>query len=926
MGFNGDDNFQGEDPTLPFQRTTDEDAGTSQEPSPTEVLLRQKLPIDQAPPSAPTAGSRVGHFRVIAPLGRGGMGHVYRAEDEHLRREVALKVLPPFHSGDAERRRRLLREARSAAAVNHPNIATIYEVGEADGRIYIAMELIHGQSLRQRIEAGRLTLEEILSITRQVLRGLEKAHQAGLIHRDLKPDNIMLTDEGVAKVLDFGLAKQHAEPLADSRSSSADSVVIFHGPTMSGPVFGTPRYMSPEHAQGLPIDHRSDLFSFGVMLYEMLAGRCPFDGDTIIEMLTAIVRETPAPLSQVNPAVPPGLAQIVARCLAKNPADRFPDCASLAAELEPFAQQNGVTTGTRPAGRRPRGVRGPWAGLGLPFGKVGLAACAVALLGIGAASVWRFRRTALPWSAAAQTQPTAITDLPPPASPSPEAIVAYKAALGSIRDGNWGQADEFLKRAVSFDPLLAVAHLHLALSFEQGGSMAESRASYLRAAQGRASMSERDQDLLQTLEPMFILDPPDRALTAARIREATKRYPFDAELFLLLAYFEEQDLEAAQRAAERASEIDPKYADAWQMLGYRRSQADQIEPALSAFERCLTISSIPADCRASRARLYQRMGRCAEMEEEYRRAISGSPGFVMRWYDDRAQALYALGRPLETVHEAYTQKWTLLPEDKRRPIELYDQARLDFEAGQFAQAEARAREGIRVIQSDRSAATHAEYATLLVQIYLETGRLKEATTIADDYIKRKDVWVGESVVRGVTMVMLRTLLHTGALSKEGFARARAEWLAQGRGAPETSPQSLWFFAYAEAIERSEEAAEAIAALAELPEGALPQPPPRKYSAGMGKLYLLAGRVDEAVPLLRPSSQPCTGPGTGQALNFSLGQALELSGDKAGACAAYASVLSRWGNSNPRSATADRARARAKGLSCSTRKPAGASSP
>jgi eukaryotic-like serine/threonine-protein kinase len=927
MGLESDDASPGDDPAPAVQRAAEQGAATSLEPSPTEVLLRQKLSGAEAPPAALTAGAYVGYFRVIAPLGRGGMGYVYRAEDERLRREVALKVLPPFHSGDVERRRRLLREARAAAAVNHPNIATVYEVGEAEGRIYIAMELIHGQSLGQRLRAGRLSLEEALSISLQILRGISKAHKAGLIHRDLKPDNVMLTDEGVAKVLDFGLAKQHAEPSVDMRSSSPDSVEILHRPTLSGPVIGTPEYMSPEQAHRLPIDHRSDLFSFGVMLYEMLAGQIPFKGDTVSALLTAVVRQAPAPLSQLNPEVRPDLAQLVEQCLAKNPADRYPDCDELASHLERIAQQTIVSLSSPTVALPSRRSR-PWAGrwaLGVSVRKLSLVAGALALLGIGAVSVWHLRSSPLRSSALSST-PTAITDLPPPTSASPEAIAAYKAALHSMRDGNWGQAEEYLKRAITFDPLMAAAHLHLSLRFEQNGATAQSRASYGRATQSRGSLSERDQVLFRALQPALSVDPPDHALTAAQLREATARYPFDAEIFLLLAYFEDQDPEASLRAAKRASELDPQYADAWQMVGFRLAELDRTEEALGAFDRCLSISPITADCRSTRADLYEQLGRCADMEEEYRRAISGSPTPVSLWYGNRAEALYALGRPAETVHEAFTQKWAQVPEAERRPIELYDQARLDFELGQFALAEARALEGIRLIQSERDASIHANYATLLVWIYRETGRLKEAAAVAGDYLKRKDGWGGESSVRNVTMRMLRTMFHAGALSKEAFGSARAKWLAERREALETDPSSLWFPAYVNTIERPEEAAEAIAALAELPKEALPDPLPRRHNASMGKLYLLAGRAAEAVPLLRPSNQPCTGPGTGQALTLSLGQALEQTGDKDGACAAYANVLEHWGNGSPRSITAEKARARAQGLSCSTRKPPSASSP
>ncbi len=297
----------------------------------------------------------VGHFRILGPLGKGGMGVVYRAEDEALRRTVALKLLP----GGGERRladsdeakQRFLREARSAAAISHPNVAHVHEVGDADGYLYIAMELVQGETLRARLGRGRLDVATARRLAEQVARGLAAAHARGIMHRDLKPENVMVTPDGVVKLLDFGLAKAGDAGDAETPSARADLALAPTQTAVSidgGRVMGTPAYMSPEQAVGAPLDVRSDVFSFGVVLYEMLSGTRPFDGLTSGAILVAIARDPAPPLRERAPEVDADLEAIVARCLAKAPADRFADAGEIVAA---FAGMGALVT-------EPRGPRG----------------------------------------------------------------------------------------------------------------------------------------------------------------------------------------------------------------------------------------------------------------------------------------------------------------------------------------------------------------------------------------------------------------------------------------------------------------------------------------------------------------------------------------------------------------------------------------
>ena len=266
-----------------------------------------------------TAGSRLGPYEVVAALGAGGMGEVYRARDSRLGREVAVKVLPGDLASDKDRVRRFEQEARSASALDHPNIITVYDIGSADSTLYIAMQFVDGKTLREILASAPLPTRKVLDISVQIAEGLAKAHAAGIIHRDLKPENVMITKDGFVKILDFGLAKLTA-PQVEADVSELPTAM---GDTRPGMVMGTVGYMSPEQASGKALDFRSDQFSFGSILYELSTGKRAFERSTSAETLTAIIREEPEPVGAINPRAPTPLHWIVERCLAKDPEERF---------------------------------------------------------------------------------------------------------------------------------------------------------------------------------------------------------------------------------------------------------------------------------------------------------------------------------------------------------------------------------------------------------------------------------------------------------------------------------------------------------------------------------------------------------------------------------------------------------------------------
>ncbi len=271
----------------------------------------------------------LGHFRILEKIGAGGMGVVYRARDDRLGRDVAIKVLPPSLSRDSLRLRRFEQEARAAAALNHPNILAIYDIGTQDGAPYIVMELLEGESLQERLRTGPLPVRLATDTALQVALGLGAAHEKGIVHRDLKPGNIFLTRDGRVKVLDFGLAKltrpEPASAEADALTLTSDSV--------SGAVVGTVGYMSPEQVRGLPLDHRTDIFSFGAILYEMLSGKRAFRRDTPADTMSAILTIDPPEFSETHRNIPPALERVVRHCMEKNPEERFQSARDLAFDL-----------------------------------------------------------------------------------------------------------------------------------------------------------------------------------------------------------------------------------------------------------------------------------------------------------------------------------------------------------------------------------------------------------------------------------------------------------------------------------------------------------------------------------------------------------------------------------------------------------------
>ncbi len=290
-----------------------------------------------------TSGTKLGPYEILAPLGAGGMGEVYRSRDSRLDRIVAVKVLPASFAADVDRLRRFEQEARSIAALNHPNILAVHDIGTHSGAPYMVCELLEGETLRERLRGGVLSSRKATEVAIQIAEGLAAAHEKGIVHRDLKPENIFLTKDGRVKILDFGLAKIARSGSEQNAAQTLTSVDV--ALTEVGQVLGTAGYMSPEQIRGMGVDPRSDIFAFGAIFFEMLSGQRAFSRDTAAETMTAILKEDPPELTQLNHNISPALERIARHCLEKNPEQRFQSARDLAFDLDALSQHSGSSAG-----------------------------------------------------------------------------------------------------------------------------------------------------------------------------------------------------------------------------------------------------------------------------------------------------------------------------------------------------------------------------------------------------------------------------------------------------------------------------------------------------------------------------------------------------------------------------------------------------
>ncbi len=909
-------------------------------------------------------GDVFGRYSIEAILGEGGMGRVYQAFDPRLDRHVALKILLPDPSGSpSDENGRpagtsagsalLLREARAAAAFDHPNAVSIFDVGEVDGVAYIAMELVPGSSLRTWIEQPSIPIARRLRWLVEVARALDAAHARGLVHRDVKPENVMVRDDGVVKVLDFGIARRmkfEIDPTAPTQLGQPTSIAPpseqqiavpsagFDVATLTqrGTLVGTPVYMSPEQVRGDPIDARADQYAWGVTAYEVITGRLPFEVKRdAFQLVAEIFSRDPPPLRDIVPELPKRVEETILRALSKNPAMRFASMAKIVARLEPFATES---LGSQPpaASDPPRDAdstlpmtpftdgRRRWRARTTLVAGAAVAVAFAALL-FGAP---RARPPAPPTVASAPAPvsvPVPITALPPPKSASAEALTAYEAGMQATRDASLDAARRSFERATSIDPTFAAALLRLSIATFDAAP-AEARATFQRAAQLRASLGEHDQRLLDAMEPYVQRQSSDFAEWERRLERAVAVAPTDADFLYLLgnARAHRGDLQAALEVYERATDVDPKFARARWATGETQAYLGQMDQARASLEQCLDESPGATSCLQAKAWIAEEERQCEDVEATAKRWIA-TDGSAAGGYALLARALFALGRPIDAVEVALAQGWARTPATSRASVETADRIALALLVGRFDEAESRARDLERATADDPSLDAHATPALVLVRLYEETDREPQAAKVASDFMKRREAYVADPREEDFALAKDATPEMNAALARSGdrqnvtaaLGPLRTAWLGEWSGLAPVYRHYLWIHGFAKTAESAEEAKSALGALAAYQP--LPVFRPLTFADGdIGRTLLLAGDAASALPALERAAASCVAidfPIAATRAQLFLGEAREAKGDREGACAAYGVVLHRWGAVVGRSRTAREAAVRARALAC-----------
>jgi len=676
-------------------------------------------------------GTQLGHYQLLARIGAGGMGEVYRAHDPKLNRDVAIKVLPPGFAEDGGRLRRFEQEARALAALNHPNIVTVYEVGTHEGMPYLVMELLIGETLRSRIDSAPMPVHRVVEVGLALAQALAAAHEKGILHRDLKPENLFLTRDGRVKILDFGLAKTHA-PAAGALPGSLTTETSGPGQehTEAGVILGTTGYMSPEQVRGEALDGRSDLFALGLVLWEMASGRGPFHRPTRLETLNAILREEPPPL---DPAlrIPPAVERILHHCLAKDPADRFHSAHDLAFDLQAIRGLDSEARPPSPAKPSRAGVRR----LVLPLG------IALGCMMLGTVLSWRFFRSApervsasrtpslvvLPTKVLGATESAFLSDAIPDTlstllgnvagletklPPSLQEVARFHGAMEKVglaykvqylvlstvatETGNlalnvklaeastqkvlW--AGHFQGTRSSYDELIRQAADRVAQALKLGsGALAEQPgSSELELALGEGkhltnqfAMLGRGEDFehgAAALNRALELDPAEPRAPARMADLWRVRF---------LRSHEARDLDTCERWARRAIQVGPESADAWLSMLWVEADRGHLEASILDTFKYLSLRPGDPNAYGMLGTLTEIPGSAAISIQSYRHAEQLGPlrSLVASNY---GQALCNAGQPgegLDVLNRALVLDPGYLPSRLYRARALLDLGRLE---------------------------------------------------------------------------------------------------------------------------------------------------------------------------------------------------------------------------------------------------------
>ncbi len=751
-------------------------------------------------------GQTLGHYHIEARLGEGGMGVVYRARDTQLERTVALKLLGKRLPADDAARARLLREARSASALNHPHICTIYEVGEAGGEVYIAMEYVEGRPLSAVIPGQGLPVEQVLRYGTQMADALAHAHERGVIHRDLKSSNVAITPQGRAKILDFGLAKRLRDEELEGVTRSAAAL------TAAGAIVGTLAYLAPEVLQGKPADARSDLWGLGVVLYEMAAGKLPFQGQTGFELSSAVLREPPAPLPA---GVPAGLRAVILRCLAKDPGERYQRAGEVRAALE--ALQSGAAVAAV-SDRRQRRRRLALAG----------GALAAILAVLAALNINRVRERLRGRASTAQIESLAVLPLenlshdPEQeyfADGMTEELITDLAKISALRVISRTSVMRYRRTEKPLPQIARELNVDAVVegSVERSGNRVRITAQLIQAATDKHLWAESyERDLRDVLS---LQDEVARAIASeikvkltpqeqTRLASARPVNPEAHELYLKGRYFLNQAGEVAVKKAVnyflQAIEKDPNYAPAYSGLGdsYAFASYYAYLPAKEANGKSRAAVTKALELDDSLAEAHTSLGVLRQYsdwdlqsaEREFKRAMELNPSYpdAYRWYADGLQArgrfdeaIAMIGRALELDPFSFRTHWIACSlfyfarrydeamNEGRKVVELYPEAGTGHatlglvyeQKGMFPQA---------ILEFQKVDAKED-----LAHVYALSGRRSDALKLLEEL---KEASEGESSVRAYDVAVV----YAGLGEKE----QALEWLEKEYHARHERPSDM----------------------------------------------------------------------------------------------------------------------------------------
>jgi serine/threonine-protein kinase len=831
------------------------------------------------------------------------MGRVYRARDESLKRLVALKVVAENGKLGTDAVARLLREARAAAALEHPNAVAIHDVGEHDGAPYIAMELVVGKSLRAFV-GGHAGLAKKVRWLADIARALGAAHRAGLVHRDVKPENVMVRDDGVVKVLDFGLARR-----ADDETGEVASTAVARL-TGDGVVAGTPMYMAPEQLEGKKLDGRADEFAWGVVAYELLAGMAPWKATAASALVAEIVTRDPPLVCERAPEVPRALANVIARAMKRSPSDRFATMEALIDALDAVhvpthdEGERASTVLTRATPRRSR---------------IAVAAIGVAAIALGAWGIARRARSVdAPASSASITSASASATASAPAAPyerplprtsSQAALADYIKGHRHLRDGLIAEGWMNLSRALKADPTLAAAHI-LELTFDGSDRQSAFRAAFAL----REMLDDRDRGVVAVAEMLYGASP-DYVEAERRARELAAKYPRDAELLLVRVRVADEAGDARRGAelAIAAFDLDPTLPGALNDAANALEATGDAAAARAILTRCLDVAPNATACLTNLGVEDGKVGRCDLMERALvqRRDVSPYLYNITPWL---AWALDARDAPVDDTIELlrrFKQGRVTSPYgplyDDESDDELLMEAALAGMHGDFVAA--RARIAALPARADRGESITAIAAASDAILLEESGDAKHAGRVALEFLRRRSLHVGQWA-HAVNLVA-PFAVRGGAMSATDALALDFVFPAGRMKADDVATHRLLLRL---ALVGDRRSAESVLAEIGTRSPVIPDMRPEGQFV-VENARFVAGDFDGAIAVGEPLVRNCIPSLHRLRALYILGRAREAKGDTPGACAEYARILARWGHAIPRSVTADETRAHASALHC-----------